>query len=138
MKRKIIHIPKKGLPVWILPDDPDTVWHARIRAALYGFMALVFACGVLTSVIPSVYRVWPKSMWVGCFFVAFFLPLVYYGVRPGKGKIWLISLGVMALAVAFPALWLLIFFGPLVFLGVQMWTSSHPRKDENEDASGPQ
>lgn len=132
MKRKTIHVPKKGLPAWILPDDPDTVWHARIRYALYGFSALVFACGVLTSVIPSVYRVWPRSMWGGSFFVAFFLPLVYYGVRPGKGKIWLISLGVMALSIAFPPLSLLLFFIPLIFLAAAMWRSIHPKKGDRD------
>jgi hypothetical protein len=132
MNRKRLTLPKKGLPAWVLPDDPDTVWHARTRVALYCFAALVFACSILTSVIPSVYWSWPKSMWVGCLFVAFFLPLVHYGVRPGQGKIWLVSLGVMALSIAFPAVFMLLFFVPLLFLAAAMWRSSHPKKGDRD------
>jgi uncharacterized membrane protein len=132
MNRKRLTVPKKGLPAWVLPDDPDTAWHARARVALYCVAALVFACSLLTSVIPSVYRSWPKSMWVGCLFIAFFLPRIHYGVRPGQGKIWLISLGVLALAAAFPPLSLLLFFVPLAFLAKAMWRSLHPKKSDRD------
>jgi hypothetical protein len=126
MKRKVIHIPKGGLPAWKLAEDPDTVWHARARILFYGVLIATYATLVVASFMGKVNLSWARGVLLGYFFLLG-LPTIHYGIRPGKGKAWLITLGVLVLVYFVPPL---IIIAPLAMLGVQMWHSTHPKKEQ--------
>ncbi len=126
MKRKILHIPRGGLPAWTLAEEPDTIWHARARNALYIIVVTVYGVLLVGRCFGAVDLSWAKSVMLG-YFVVMGVPTIQYGVRPGKGKAWLISLAIVIAACFMPPL---IILAPLVLLGVHMWRSGHSERND--------
>lgn len=96
LKRKIIHFSRTVLAAWQLPEDEDTVWHARLRIVLYTMTVAVELLCIAVAFYNRVLISRGESFRMGCLFL-FGVPFVHQAVRPGRGKIWLISLGIFLL-----------------------------------------
>lgn len=95
---KRLRLPKTRLP-WAPAEDADTVWHARSRILLYVLLAAFFVgCWIISFLVRApLGRIGGWSLGLIGLLGA---PLIHHGVRPGKGKIWLISLAILAGVVA--------------------------------------
>lgn len=109
--RRVIRIPKGGLPPWRPVMDEDTVWHARARTVLYGALGIFFIYCIGSAFRGRLYLKMP----VLGVFMLMGVPLIDLCVRPGKGKSFLLALGVYLLVGFFPNLGVVLFFFP-VFL----------------------
>lgn len=120
MKQRVVYIPEQGLPKRIvLRDEPDTTVHRWARIALYTGIALLYIIGVGSWLIGKPLIGFRDGF--GLAILAAITPfMVHQLVRPGKGIVWLCTLGVI-LSLMLPGVFLVLLLLPVAILIKKMF-----------------
>lgn len=124
MKKKIT-IKAGSLPKRIIHKQPDSELHKVLRHIAYSFMGIVAVVGSILLLGSGASVLHPLMLIA--MLVVFSLATIDTLIRPGKGKVWLLTFGITPILFVFP---LLIVIVPVLLLFVQYFKTYPPNRGQ--------
>ncbi len=126
--KKTVRIPIGGMPPWRPEAEPDSRLHALLRTVMYCMICLLYG-GLMVLHFLQIIHISMHGMTVLAVTLVLSIPVVEYLIRPGKGKVWLITFFLIPFLVFMPLLVLLLMILlPIVLLVTQGITSCRKKK----------
>jgi len=126
--KKIIHIPKGGMPVWQLPVEPDSRTHAVLRVIMFSLMGLIYVTLMVLHIL-HVIQISMLGMTLLATAFTFSIPAIEYLIRPDKGVTWLLTILLLPVLIIMPiTIFLLIVVLPVGLMITQVLNTKKRKK----------
>ena len=102
--KKTVNIPRGGLPPWRpRTAEPDSKLHSILRTVGYVGIGLTYI-GLMVLHLFQVIRISHLGMSILAVALVLSIPAIDYLVRPGKGRVWLLTILLLPVFVLLPIL----------------------------------